>query len=165
MDHPPRGSRCFQPADAIARRRQRRRRGFLIVDMITGLAIVGIIATTLVVLVGRERRIGATLGDRRAAARLAEETLADLRAGREPGRGTVPDGKEGGTGLPSQVEVTALSSPEGSPAGRRWVQVRATVVGRTVTLVGLVPEGQASLSAPASTRPAAGANAQTHEAP
>src|SRR3954470_12761484 len=104
MDHPPRGPRHFQPADVIAPRRQRRRRGFLIVDMITGLAIVGMIATTLVVLVGRERRTGPTLADRRAAARLAEKTRANSRAGREPCRGAASDEKEGGTGLPSQVE-------------------------------------------------------------
>jgi hypothetical protein len=142
------------------------RRGFLLVDMITGLAIVGIIAMTLVVLVGHARRIGATLGDRRAAARLAEATLADLRAGRQPTVGAVLDQGDRANGPARQVEVTALADPAtGASPGRRWVEVRATVSGRTVTLVGLVPDGPALLSDSASTRPTAGPIKQTQEAP
>jgi Tfp pilus assembly protein PilX len=135
--------------------------------MITGLAVVGIIATTLVVLVGRERRISAAFGDRRAAARLAEATLADLRAGHQPTAGaTSADGDDHGNGPVTRVEVTALADPAaGASPGRRWVQVRATVAGRTVTLVGLVPDGPGLLSASASTRPAAGSNGQKPEAP
>src|SRR6476660_2933676 len=95
------------PPGAVAANVQRRpRRGFLVVDMITGLAVVGIIATTLVVLVGRERRLGAALGDRRAAARLAEATLADLRAGRQPPAGATSVENDGGNGPMTQVEVT-----------------------------------------------------------
>ncbi|HSU67838.1 MAG TPA: hypothetical protein VLJ39_13260 [Tepidisphaeraceae bacterium] len=104
----------------------RTRRGFLIAEAMTGLALLTVAATVLLVGITRQSFATHTLSDAREATRLAEATLSRLQAGQPPAR---PD-------QPSQVRVTL------TPAGpdQNWANVTVTVASQTRSLVGLVPQ-------------------------
>src|SRR5688500_20404979 len=102
------------------------RRGFFLTDMMVGLILVGILTVVLGATVWRTNLVGKRLADNRAALRLAERTLADLRTG-------TPHAAPVG-----QVQLRRLSD---GPAGQAWVEVRANVEGRSTRLVGMVDAG------------------------
>lgn len=98
-----------------------RRRGLFLTDMIVGLILVVALTAVLGAMVWRTNLIEKKLADNRAALRLAERALADLRAG------SAIDA--------SNVRVRRLTD---GTAGQMWVEVTASVDGRSVALVGLV---------------------------
>jgi hypothetical protein len=102
----------------------KRRRGWVFVDVVMGLILLGLSGTMLVVAANWHYRLLKHLADSRAATRLAESELISLQAG-EP----VDQGK---------FAVHQLPTASGSP-GMQWVEVSATVDGRGASLVGLVP--------------------------
>ncbi len=108
--------------------------GFLLMDAVIGIVILGILAGVMVDTMRRSNQAQKRLADTRAAARLAESRLVELQSG-APLLAAVPDDQT--------TSVTALPDP--SPAGAmRWVRVRATVGGREAELVGLVPQSAAT---------------------
>lgn len=111
-----------------------RRRGIVMLDVLVGLALVSALAATLILLASRQRRVSVGLADVRAAGRAAEAALADLQAGRPP----TP-----GPGEAVEVVRAATGGADAAPAGRAWVTVKATMNGRTASLTGLVPDGEA----------------------
>jgi len=114
----------------------KRRSGFLLADAVVGLALLGIIAGMLAVALNRQQLALRRLADSRAACRLAENTLANLRSGRaapHPAADT------------DTVRWRRIDLPR-PPAGMVWVQVDATVNGRQNSLIGLVPSSSVEVS-------------------
>jgi type II secretory pathway pseudopilin PulG len=110
------------------RHRRRRRAGWIMLDMITGLIILLVLIATFSAALLRQQRGQQKLADTRAAMRLAEETASLLQLGQAP-----PAPPEG-----ESIEVVPLSSPDQTPpAGHAWVRIRVTNNGRTATLVAL----------------------------
>jgi type II secretory pathway pseudopilin PulG len=103
-------------------------RGFMILDAMIGLAILGMIMLAVTIGMGHERRAANQLAQTRRAVRAAEGALTQLQAGR-----SVETGSEG---MIIQVRDAA---GDAIPPGQRWVEVQATVGGQHATLVGLVP--------------------------
>jgi len=108
--------------------RHRSCRGFIILDAVMSIAILGITLLVLVVSLRQESVAMGRLSASRQAARLAESVLCELEAG-------LP--------LPlPEPDVQILIHPvEGGAqvSGSRWVRVSATVGGQTRDLIGLVP--------------------------
>jgi type II secretory pathway pseudopilin PulG len=105
-----------------------RRRGYMLLDAVMGLAMVGILTTALVVAINRQHRAEQKLADSRAAVRLAERALAEMQAsGKAPAR----DER-------TRIEVRLV---DGGVDGRDqvWVEVIAASGDSTATLLGLVP--------------------------
>jgi hypothetical protein len=113
---------------------------------VIGLALVAVVAITMVTTEGRQLRATQRLSDARAAIRAAEETFIDIREGRAP---------------PADVTIVPIADAQ-AIAGRTWVEVRATVGDQTRSLTGLVPSAAVvgtavqppALSAPGTTREA-----------
>jgi type II secretory pathway pseudopilin PulG len=105
-----------------------RRRGFGLLDVMMGLAVIGILLLTLGAAVGHFRAGSRTLADQRAAVRSAEAALTAMQAGRPLPRGA------------ADAQIEALPAEGGTaPAGQRWVEVRARVHGQQAAVTGLVP--------------------------
>jgi Tfp pilus assembly protein PilX len=103
-----------------------RRRGFLELDILAGLVIVGALTLALAAVLGRQHRAVQKLADTRAATQLAESVLTELQAGRaQP--------KPGG-----EADVSVEVRPAGD-----WVEVDVTVRGARATLVGPAPQAPA----------------------
>ncbi len=115
---------------------RRNRRAFFMSEMGIGLAIVAAVAGALVVVIARQQRGSQQLADHRAAIRLAETTIENLRIAQP-------------IAPPADTTVEPLNDPSPLP-DRKWVAVHATVNGRSVVLTGLVPQAAA---ASAATRP------------
>ena len=105
------------PARSVIPAGGRRGRGFILADALVGLAVIVVLLSTTAAVGRWTRRATGGMADVRAATAAAEAALAEGRA--EPVGDAVA----------------------GSVAGRRWGRASATVGGRTVTLVGLVPNG------------------------
>jgi type II secretory pathway pseudopilin PulG len=118
--------------------RQRRRRGFLLIDAVVAMGIILLLTLVLTVAVTRQQRTTAKLADTRDAVRLAEQTLTALQAG-EP----APAPPEG-----SVIDILP-AGPVKEAAGLAWVTVRVTHHGRSATLVGLARAAAAPSTAPA----------------
>ena len=108
-------------------RRTQQCRGFLIMDMLIGMTLLGVLALVLAVSVRSQQKGAAHLNDSRAALRAAEATLIDLQTG----------AKELAARHGVSIRVTDQNSAA-APIGYRWVRVEATCNGRVATLDGLV---------------------------
>ena len=103
-----------------------RHRGWVFLDVLSGLVIVAILAGTLGAAVASRERALHHLADVRAAQRLAESALISLQSGQ-----TAP--AEG---------ISIRDLPDASPnLQSKWVQVTATVNGRQAQIIGLVAKG------------------------
>ena len=122
----------------------RRRNGYFIADAVIGIAIVAVLAVSLMGVLGRRRQAAQNLSDFREATRAAEAALTDLQAGRPPRASA-----SGSTIRVTPAPVATGSAAAPAPAGRVWVEVEATVSGQRATLTGLAPAG-------ATTQPTAG---------
>jgi type II secretory pathway pseudopilin PulG len=108
----------------------RNRCGFIFVDAIIGLALVGVLLSIIAVSMTRRQQALRELAEQRNVERAAEAALNELHAGR-----TMP---------PSigDVAIKMTDAPGGTaPAGYRWVQVQAVSGKRTATLVGVIAGG------------------------
>jgi hypothetical protein len=111
----------------LGRRRRRgrsRARGLMVADAVAGLALLAVLATTIVIAVRSQGIASERLSDSRGATWAAEEALAEMQAGR-------PAGKE--------VLVDDLKA-DATPEGFAWVRVHAERHGRSADLIGLVPK-------------------------
>jgi hypothetical protein len=99
----------------------RRRKAFFTIDGIAGMIVMSALLIVLAVAAGQRNKAVGRLADTRAASRLAEKTLLDLQQGLK----IAPS---------SDVKITPLPQVEGGAT--QWIQVEATVSGRTVTLIG-----------------------------
>lgn len=107
---------------------RRRRRGFLLVDLVTALAIVGVLGAAVAMSLDHHRSAERTLADSRAALRLAEQALVTMRYDRTPPRST------------ERASITVRPIPDAPTVGNNvWVIVTVTHADRRAELVGLVP--------------------------
>ena len=105
-------------------KRRTTHKAFLTIDVLAGLIMLSVLAVILSVGFTQRFRSAARLSNAREAARLAENALLDLRQN--------PAAK------PASPDVVVTPLPEGESQPLRWVTVRATVHGRSVSLVGVV---------------------------
>jgi type II secretory pathway pseudopilin PulG len=113
--------------DAIARKTLWRS-GFVLLDLITGLLFLAVLAAILFVGIQTRAKGAARLAESRAALRSAEAALGELQSGE-----TKPPPRAG-------VEVRIDDDPETSaPIGYKWVRITATCAGKTAELRGVVP--------------------------
>ncbi|HEX4055649.1 MAG TPA: type II secretion system protein [Tepidisphaeraceae bacterium] len=102
------------------------RRGFVFIDVLMGMIIVSILGAILGGAAAMHQRSLKHLDATRAASHLAESALLSMQSGQPP----------------RAAEKKSLAIHELSSAdvpGMSWVEVRATVHGRSASLVGLVP--------------------------
>lgn len=104
--------------------------GFLIMDALASLAIVGALLVVLGVVVGQHRRADQKLGDQRTAVRRAEQALLNLQLGR-------PLAAEAAQ---SRAVLTVTPLDDAAPLDDHvWVEVHSQVRDRSVVLIGLAP--------------------------
>ena len=108
--------------------RNRRRRGFMLLDVMTGFFLLTAIGTALVVVQSARHRTAARFADTRSAIHLAERALSELQ-----GRGPMPKALDD-----ARVEIHPLPGDAPIP-GMKWIQIRAIVHGQSASLCGLVP--------------------------
>jgi len=103
-------------------------RGFLMLDVVVGLAVVVALTIGLTVTLGEHHRALARLRDSASALRLAERALAELQSGQP-------------LSAPEQatVRVEPVSQAAEAP-GWRWVRVSVTLRRGGAELTGLVPQ-------------------------
>lgn len=104
-------------------------------EMIVGLALLGVAAFVLVVATSRAHLASSTMADSRQAARAAEATLSCLQAGLAPPAPAAD----------TQIHITPLG-PETDTG--QWIDVTATVRAQTRILTGHLPRS-ATQTAPA----------------
>ena len=109
-------------------RAQQPRRGFFIIDVATGLVLCMALAFALTIAVSSHSKTAARFADERSAVYLAERVLTELQSAR-PAPFAPTD---------AAIDVKALSPIPELP-GKSWAQVKATVHGRSTTLVGWIP--------------------------
>ena len=103
----------------------RRRRGYLLAEVILGLMLIGVIMTSLVIGIVRQNRASAALAETRALVAAAESAMTRLQSG------SIPDPPAG-----AQVTVARL---EHEPIGQRvWVELTMEQGPRSFSLRGLV---------------------------
>ena len=105
-----------------------RSRGFVLADVIMGLVIVGILAASLTVLMGRYRDASRRMSDMRAAVAVAEHAVAALQAGQPP---PAPEADQELLLRPLDVE--------GTPPRLRWVRITVIHHDQQAELTALVP--------------------------
>ena len=110
--------------------RPARRRGFFLLDAITGFLVIGVLGLVLVSAITMNTRAHRRLRDAAAATAAAEQVLALLRDGQP-----APQSLGG-----AAVRVRPMEAGE-APRKYRWVEVTVTREGRAATLVGLAPDG------------------------
>lgn len=152
----PRGA--VQRAAPVRRRQRRPRHGIFMADISIAVAVVAVMAVALVMTMAKQRQAARQSADLRAAARLAETALSDLQSGQNaPPAGAANDGND-------KVSVRPLSG--GTAQRRGWIEVTATVNGRSVSLRGLVPsEAVGSTTAPARGAASTRSSSSTPSAP
>jgi crotonobetainyl-CoA:carnitine CoA-transferase CaiB-like acyl-CoA transferase len=106
----------------------RRRRGYFVADVVTGLAMVSILATALLMAMNRQSRAEQKLADSRTAVRLAEQALAELQAGAQP------PGRDADT----RITIRRIDGAA-EAADQVWVEVSVIYRDRPAKLVGLAP--------------------------
>lgn len=111
---------------------RRKRTGFLVLDAIGGLLVVGVLASLLMVAMSRQNRAGQQLAESREVIRLAERTLMEMQAA----RGIPAAGADQG------VRVRRLPGGQ-EVAGWVWVEVQTESSGHRAALTGLVPQASA----------------------
>lgn len=106
---------------------RREHRGFLMIELVTGLALVAFVVTMMAVALHRQAKVSDRLREAREATMLAERTLTALQTGHSAPASTKGQG-------------VRISHANQEPAGTKWVWVTvdAQVNGRHATLTGLV---------------------------
>jgi type II secretory pathway pseudopilin PulG len=103
-------------------------RAFMLLDVILGLAVIGLLIVILMSSVRQYGQAASALADSRRLARAAEAAMIELQLGRAPQP-------------PDEVRITVNVLDETpAPSLRRWVELHATDGRRTVSLHGAVPE-------------------------
>jgi type II secretory pathway pseudopilin PulG len=97
------------------------RRGFLLMDTLIALFVVGATVAMLAAAVAIHHRGAIRLADKRQAMRVAEQVLIELRTGGEPDA--------------TVAHITPLD--DAAPIGCRWVRVQVPYARGEVRLVGL----------------------------
>ena len=103
-------------------------RGFMAADAIIALGVVTILATAMVVAVGRHSRASQRLAEQRASIRLAEQTIIALQTGQTP---PAPPAD-------MKVSVRKLEAKSDAPAQLAWANVTVTRGSHVTDLTGLV---------------------------
>jgi type II secretory pathway pseudopilin PulG len=111
---------------------RRTRHGFLIADVMMGLAVLGVVAVVLISASSRTGRAADRLSNARTAGRVAEQVLVEMQAGLPLSQ---PDAE-------TKIAVEPTAGGANVP-GRRWVRVVVSFRGESRLLVGLVPEAAA----------------------
>jgi type II secretory pathway pseudopilin PulG len=103
-----------------------RNRGYVFLDALVAMTILGLLLVTMSLATASERRALERLSDTRQAQRTAETELLLMQAGQSS---PLPDG------------VIVQKLPDSSDvSGMVWTQMHSTVNGRPVDLIGLVPQ-------------------------
>lgn len=98
--------------------------GFVFLDIMFGLGLLGLITFVIVAGVGRQQRAAQKLSDTRAATRLAEDALVALRAG---------------AAAPAEEGVQLMRLADAAPEGFVWARAEARSGTAQAQVVGLVP--------------------------
>lgn len=110
---------------------QRRNGGWMLLETVAGLAVLGTLAYCVAVLAAEYRQVNHVMADHRSALRLAERTAMDLQSGRTPA--PIPDG--------ASVKVEAIDDAKDAP-GWQWTRITAQVERRESSLIVLTPRTQ-----------------------
>ena len=106
------------------------------IDATAALVIVGALALSMAVALGRHHRAAQKLADTRAALQVAEAVLTDLQAGKEsPQRAFEADPE---VKVELRPAADGARAPDGA-ADARWTEVVVTVRAARASLVGPVP--------------------------
>lgn len=116
---------------------QRRNGGWMLLETVAGLAVLGTLAYCVAVLAAEYRQVNHVMADHRSALRLAERTAMDLQSRRAPA--PIPEG--------AVVKVESLGDAEGAPRWQ-WTRITAHVEGREGSLIALTPRPQPGESQP-----------------
>ena len=111
----------------VTRNARLRPRGLMVADAVAGLALLAVLATTIIIAARSQGIASERLSDSRGATWAAEQALAEMQAGRAAGK---------------EVRVDALNA-DAAPDGFAWVRVHAERYGRSADLIGLVPKASA----------------------
>ena len=109
----------------------RKRGGWFLIDALVAIGVIALLTAALATTMTKQRRAEDRLAASRESVRLAEQALVSLQA-RQP----APQPPEG-----TSLDIAPADAV--APAGWRWVTVRVTRDGRTITLTGLAPTGGA----------------------
>ncbi|MGA2582400.1 MAG: type II secretion system protein [Tepidisphaeraceae bacterium] len=104
----------------------KQRRGYVLLEALMGLAMLGILAIAISLSAESQRRALIHLSDSRDACRSAESALTVLESGQ-----SVPN--------PPEVSIKKLQDAPELP-GATWMQSSANLNGRPADVIGLVPE-------------------------
>jgi type II secretory pathway pseudopilin PulG len=105
----------------------KQRRGYVLLEALTGLAILGILAIAISLTAESQRRALVHLSDSRAACRSAESALILLQSGQ-----AIPN--------PAVTSIQKLQDATELP-GAMWAQSSANLNGRPADVIGLLPTG------------------------
>lgn len=107
---------------------QRKRHGYVSLELMIGLIIVVALVTALTTLQSKNRVLEKTIGYRQTAMQMAHEILMEIQTGKVPPLADLET---------TQVDMRLLDS--GHPVkGHRWVRVRVVYHQQEAKLVGLV---------------------------
>lgn len=107
----------------------RKRGGWFLIDALVAIGVIALLTTALATSMTKQRRAEDRLAASRESVRLAEQALVALQA------------KQSAPQPPEGTSLQVLPSDASAPAGWRWVTVRVTRDGRTITVTGLAPSG------------------------
>jgi len=107
-----------------------RNRGWVFMEVLVATMLVGILAIILSKAAGAHQNGISHLADMRAASRLAESAMLSMQVGQS----RVPVDENQSIAVRPVSQGTEIS-------GMSWVEIDATVHGRSAELVGLVPSG------------------------
>ena len=114
------------------------RDGFIILDAVFGLTIIGILTVAMATATGRQRSASLRLADSRSAVRIAEAALLDMQSNRQPGEKPVD----------CSIVISPAAGAQEAVKGFQWVKVNVVYRGRSASLIGLVPESNMPPSSP-----------------
>ncbi len=103
------------------------KRGFFLIDITIGLAVIVALALTLALVSGQERRALQRMEQRRTAQRVAEDVLSDLQTG------------HAAAARPNIETQVSLVPGDPPAAGYVWCKVQVIDNGQQAALIGLVP--------------------------
>jgi type II secretory pathway pseudopilin PulG len=117
--------------------RKNHRRGWMMLEAITAVCLLSMMAMLLTVALRQQERGLKQLAEARAASRAAEAALTAMQSGQS--RAVVESGE-------AKISVTELPEPSDA-AGMEWVRVHADLAGRQAELIGLVPRQAMAMAA------------------
>ena len=120
----------YQPMPPQNCKHRRHRGGFMFIDAIIGLALVGIMVAILGITLTKRQRALREMAEQRTVQRAAEAALDQVHAGKPlpPSIGEVT------------IKMTDAAGGQ-APAGYHWVQVQASSGKRNAVIVGLIAGG------------------------